>query len=84
MPQFTSSVSCAACHMSPMPTGTAKDPPPASSPTMHSRLACQDRTKIPKNNSKRKEIPKKNLPKQDRNDPSQCNSTSKQNKLLNQ
>ena len=34
-------------HMSLMPTATAteKDPPPAYSPTMHSRMGCKDQTK---------------------------------------
>ena len=33
------------CHLAPTPTATATDPPPNNSPTMHSRLVHQDRTK---------------------------------------
>ena len=32
------------CLLLPTPTATATDPPPANSPTMHSRLVYQDRT----------------------------------------
>ena len=31
-------IKCFACHLSLMPSATATDPPPANSPTMHSRL----------------------------------------------
>ena len=37
-----------ACHLSLTPTTTATDPPPANSPTIHSRRVCKD-TKTQKN-----------------------------------
>ena len=47
--RVTCHVSCVAshmshgtCHMSLTPTATAMDPPPANSPTMHSRMVCED------------------------------------------
>ena len=48
-------VSSVTCHLSPMAIATATDPPPANSPTMHSRLVHQDRTK----NNETKSKPKK-------------------------
>ena len=33
------------CHMSLMPTATAKDPPPVNSPTMHSRMVLEEKKK---------------------------------------
>ena len=33
------------CHVTPMPTATVTYPPPAISPTLHSRLVCKDRAK---------------------------------------
>ena len=31
------------CHMSLTPTAIATDPPPANSPTLHSRMVCKDK-----------------------------------------
>ena len=36
------------CHQSLTPTAIATDPPPANSPTLHSRLVHQDKTQNPK------------------------------------
>ena len=35
-------MSLVTCHLSLTPTAIARDPPPAFSPTMHSRLVCKD------------------------------------------
>ena len=49
MAYVTCHMYCVTCHMSLTSTApTAKDPPPANSPTMHSRLVLQDKTKNPK------------------------------------
>ena len=54
---ITSQMPSVTFHLSPMPTATAKDPPPADSPTMHSRLVHQESTLKPEEeeNSKPKE-----------------------------
>ena len=40
------------CHLSPTATATATDPHPASSPTMQSKLICQDNHPPPQKNIK--------------------------------
>ena len=42
-------LSLVTCHICPNPTATATNPPPANSPTLHSRMAHQDRNPRPKN-----------------------------------
>ena len=41
------------CHLSLMPKATATDPPPANSPTMHSRMVGKDQKNQNKNLNKR-------------------------------
>ena len=49
---YLSYVSCHLfCHPSLMPTAKATDPPPANSPTMHSRLVRKDPKPPPKNHN---------------------------------
>ena len=43
-------VSCVMCHLSPTPTAKAQGTPRANSPSMHSRLVCQDRIQNPQEN----------------------------------
>ena len=52
--RVTFHISPVTCYLSPTPTATITDPPPANSPTMHSRLVNQDRTQIPPKNSEPK------------------------------
>ena len=42
------------CQVSTLTTATATDPPPANSPTMHSRLVHKDRTKNPEKTGNQK------------------------------
>ena len=46
---FMCQLSPVTCHISPTPTVTATDPPPANSPTLHSRMVHQDRNPRLKN-----------------------------------
>ena len=43
----TCNLSPATCHLSQPPTATATYPPPANSPTMHSKPVHKDRTQKP-------------------------------------
>ena len=47
------------CHLSLMPKATATDPPPANSPTMHSRMVGKDQKNQNKTQSKQKREEKK-------------------------
>ena len=42
MLRVTCRMSPVTCQMSLTPTATARDPPPANSPTMHNRMVCED------------------------------------------
>ena len=56
------------CHLSLMATATAKDPPPANSPIMNSRLVCKD-PKTQKQFKHKKSLRRQKLEKQIRGMP---------------